>query len=70
MTTWHMRILSWTLKATNTYSEYIIFIALPTQITVARTRLGVTLRYVACLVRYTVTFRGLYEHSNTLKRGS
>jgi hypothetical protein len=31
MTIWHMRIASGILKATNTYSEYVILIAFPLQ---------------------------------------
>ena len=31
MTTWRMRIACWILKATNTLSEYVIFIAFPWQ---------------------------------------
>jgi hypothetical protein len=31
MTIWHMRIACWILKATNTHSEYVIFIAFPLQ---------------------------------------
>ena len=31
MTIWRMRIASWTPKATNTHSEYVILISLPLQ---------------------------------------
>jgi len=31
MTIWYMRIACWIIKATNTYSEYVIFIAFPRQ---------------------------------------
>jgi hypothetical protein len=31
MTIWRMRIACWITKATNTYSEYVIFIAFPLQ---------------------------------------
>ena len=48
MTIWRTSILSWIPKATNTHSEYVIFIAFSTATVVARTLLNVTL-YVHCL---------------------
>ena len=43
MAMWHMRTECWIPKATNTPSEYIIFIAFSTATMVARTRPNVTL---------------------------
>jgi hypothetical protein len=48
MTIWRMRIACWIPKATNTYSEFVIFIAFLLKKKVARTRLDVTL-YAHCV---------------------
>jgi hypothetical protein len=43
MTIWRMCFACWIPKAINTRSEYVITVAFSTAITVARTRLSVTL---------------------------
>ena len=48
MTIWRMRIACWIPKATNTHSEFVIFVFLLKKKMVARTRLDVTL-YVHCV---------------------
>jgi len=59
MTIWHMRIECWIPKSTNTYSEYVIFIAFQIATMVTRTRLNVTL-HVHCLSRL-AQFTHLYK---------
>jgi len=49
MAIWRMRISCWLPTATNTDSEYVILILATI---VARTRLSVTYRYVACFVHH------------------
>jgi hypothetical protein len=50
MTIWRMRIACWIPKATDTQPEHVVLIAFFTATMVARTRLDVTLYYVACVV--------------------
>ena len=50
MTIWHMRITCWTPKATNTQSEYVIFIALPLQQWLHKRSSMLHYMYIACLV--------------------
>jgi len=51
MTIWCLRIAFWIPKATNTHSEYLIFICLPLQQWLhERASINVTFQYIACLV--------------------
>ena len=50
-----MRFACFITKTTDTHSEYVIVIAFSTATTVTRTRLNVTLHYIACLVILTPT---------------
>jgi hypothetical protein len=49
MAIWRIRISCGIPKATSTYSEYEIVIALPLQQLLHETHLSVTLQYTACL---------------------
>ena len=46
MTIPNIRFASWVTKATNTHSEYVIFIAIPLKKVVTGTRLNIMLCYV------------------------
>ena len=46
MTIPNIRFVSWVTKATNTHSEYVIFIAIPLKKVVTGTRLNIMLCYV------------------------
>ena len=50
MVTWRMCISCWITKATNTHSHYVILIAFPLPLMVARKRLNITLYVHCCLV--------------------
>ena len=51
MTIWQMRIASWITKATNTSSEYVIFIAFPLQQWVHNRFCMLRYTYIACIVK-------------------
>jgi len=53
MTIWRMRIACWIIKATNTYSEYVILIAFPLQQWLHARALILRYTYIDCLVQFT-----------------
>ena len=50
MTIWRIRIACWINKATNTHSEYVIFIAFPVQQWLQEHPSVLRYIYIACLV--------------------
>ena len=50
MTTWSMRIACWIPKATNTHSEYVMFIVLPLHQWLHEGICTLRYKYFACLV--------------------
>jgi hypothetical protein len=61
MTIWRMRLACWVPKATDIRSEYV---TLSTATMVARTRLCVTLYYIACIVNYILSLQYLLLWKN------
>ena len=52
MTVWRMRIAGWIPKATDTNSEYVIFIAFPLQQLLEERVSMLRYKHTACLVKY------------------
>jgi hypothetical protein len=52
MTVWHMHIACWKPKATNTHSEYVIFVSLPPQQWLHKCASMLLYTYAACHVSY------------------
>ena len=50
MTIWHMRVVCWISKATNTHSEYVILIAFPLQQWLHERASVFCYTYITCLV--------------------
>ena len=50
MTIWRMRFAHWITKATNTHSEYIIFIVFPMQQWLEESASELRYTHIACLV--------------------
>jgi len=50
MTIWHMRIARWTTKDTNTFSEYVIFMAFLLQRWLEENASKLRYTHIACLV--------------------
>jgi len=50
MTIWRMRIACWITKATNTHSQYVIFIAFPLQQWLHERASMLRYTYMACIV--------------------
>jgi hypothetical protein len=52
MTIWHMRIACWILRATNTHSQYVIFIACPLQQWLIKRASMLRYACIGCLAYY------------------
>ena len=64
MTIWRMRIAYWIPKATNTQSEYVIFIAFPRQRWLCERASMLRYTYVACLVKRLYSIRNFDTYTN------